>query len=203
LRAELFPNLLDNVRINQAKYEKLSFFEIGSIFADVLGTVNKNNNPGEYLPFEEKHLAILAAEDSAREAYAKVKGQFEYLLKSFGFSLWRFEMPGSQAQEWVEKGSFANVFVNNAELGFVALVDAGIASGLGVKMKVAILEISFTKLFNLFRVLPTKQYERSNKFPALERDLAFVVSDNILYGDIKNEIEKFDVLIKGAELFDV
>ncbi|MFA5247639.1 MAG: phenylalanine--tRNA ligase subunit beta [Patescibacteria group bacterium] len=204
LRADLFPNILDNIKINQAKNEALSFFEIGSIFADTTGTINKNQNSGEYLPYQEKHLALVAAEGSARDAYDKIKGQFEYLIKRLNFSTWNFSASLSgQAPEWAEKGTYANVLAGDSELGFVGLISREIASGLGLKKSVAVLEINFTKLFSLYQSLPSKVYNKPNKYPAVERDLAFVVDAKVLYIDIKEVIEKFSSLIKKVELFDI
>ena len=37
----------------------------------------------------------------------------------------------------------------------------------------------------------------------MTRDLAFVVKENVLYNNIKDELEKFDALITKVELFDV
>jgi len=48
-----------------------------------------------------------------------------------------------------------------------------------------------------------KKYRELEKYPAVVRDLAFVVDREILYNDIKNEIENFNSLIKQVELFDV
>jgi phenylalanyl-tRNA synthetase beta chain len=50
---------------------------------------------------------------------------------------------------------------------------------------------------------PAKAYEKPNKYPSATRDLAFVVKENVLYNNIKDEIEKFDSLIVKTELFDV
>jgi phenylalanyl-tRNA synthetase beta chain len=45
LRGELFPNILDNIKLNQAKYENLSFLEIGEVFSSATGTIKKNTAP--------------------------------------------------------------------------------------------------------------------------------------------------------------
>jgi phenylalanyl-tRNA synthetase beta chain len=178
--------------------------EIGAIFADATGANNKNKNAGEYLPHQEKHLALAVAEASARAAYDKIKGQWEYLLERLDFSAWSFNHSLSgQVPEWAEKNSYANLLVNGAELGYIGLINREICASLGLKKSVAILEISFAKLFSLFQSLPAKTYAKPNKYPAVERDLAFALDAKILYGDIKTEIEKFNPLIKKVELFDV
>lgn len=198
LRADMFPNMLDNVRSNQAKYEAISIFEIGSVFSDSVGDIKKNNQDGECLPHQEKHLAILEAGASARASFDKVKGVLGYLMDSIALPL-RFEPLEGQAPEWAKKGAYVQIFSGSEQLGFAGLV---IPAG-GLKKEVAILEISFTKLFSLFDRLPGKAYAKPNKYPALVRDLAFVVDAKILYNDIKDEIGAFDPLIARVELFDV
>jgi phenylalanyl-tRNA synthetase beta chain len=200
LRAELFPNMLDNVRTNQAKYEKISVFEIGSVFADVTGSIIKSNEDGERLPYQTKHLAILIASDDEQGSYNQAKGVIEYLLKNIGCKNCRFEEPSDGGEpEWARKKTYGKILSGNEDLGFISLL--GKTSG--IKKEVAIAELDFDKLFMARKGWPEKKYREPNKYPALTRDLAFVISDKILYGNIKKEIESFDKLIKEVELFDV
>jgi phenylalanyl-tRNA synthetase beta chain len=198
LRADLFPNMLDNVRLNQAKYEDISIFEIGSVFSDSIGDVKKTEKDGEYLPHQEKHLCLLQAGGSGRTAFDLLKGRFEYLMGCLDLPI-RFEPVEGHVPEWVSGGAYAQVFSASVQLGYVGLV----ISGNGIKKETAILEISFAKLYSLVKSLPPKVYVKPNKYPALTRDLAFVVDSKALYNHIKDEIESFDHLISSVELFDV
>ncbi len=200
LRAELFPNILDNVRVNQAKYDKISIFEIGNVFADATGSIDKNGENGEKLPYQGKHLAIVIAEEDEKNAYDTAKGAIEHLLKEIGCTACRFEESSDgQHPEWAKNGTYAKILSSNEDLGFVSLLD----KAPGIKKEVAIIEINFDKLFSLYKSWPKKKYREPNKYPAMTRDLAFVISNKVLYGNIKKEIEGFDALIKEVELFDV
>lgn len=198
LRADMFPNMLDNVRTNQAKYETISIFEIGSVFSDSVGEIKKNSQSEERLPHQEKHLCFLEAAANGRVAIDKVKGSLEYVMDSLGLPL-RFEQFEGQAPEWARKGTYVQVFSGSRILGYSGLV----IPGNGLKKEVAILEINLDALFALFSVLPEKSYIKPNKYPSLVRDLAFVVDAKILYNHIKDEISAFDPLIARVALFDV
>lgn len=201
LRQNLLENLVDNIKSNQAKYEQISLFEIGSIFWDATGRINKDNERKENLPFQVKHLGLVEAGISAKEVYETVKGKIEYLLGNFDLAV-RFE--GSETvPEWADKKSFTKIIVRGEDIGCVANLPKAILTTLGIKKEVAVVEINFEKLVNAILLTPAKLYIRSNKYPPMTRDLAFVVKENVLYNDIKEELENFDNLIAKIELFDV
>lgn len=210
LRQNLFVNMIDNVKVNQAKYEEIRFFEIGSIFLNNPGTINKDKDKKDNLPYQEKHLAILEA---GSDVYEKVKGKLEYLFDSLSISF-KYE-PAETTPDWSLKSSFAKIKIENngtdtsvgsargEEIGFVSEIDKKILSSLGVKKDVAVVEVSFDKIFKTISSLLEKKYKEANKFPKAERDLAFVVDSKVLYNKIKAEIEEFNELIFEVELFDV
>lgn len=201
LRQDLFINLLDNIKINQARYEQVSLFEIGSIFLDTPGRINKDNKKDENLPYQEKHLGLIEADEAGDNVYSRIKGKLEYLLNSFSLPL-KYEV-AETCPEWADKLTFAKIKIEDEEIGFVSRLEKKVANSLGIKKEVALAEVSFEKIFNLVVSSPIKIHQKANKFPPVIRDLAFVVSDKVLYNDIKREIEEFDDLIAGVELFDV
>lgn len=201
LRQNLLENLVDNIKSNQAKYESISIFEIGSVFLDAVGRINKDAERKENLPFQVKRLGLLESGIRAAEVYSKVKGKLGYLLNNFGLSV-RFET-SELVPEWADKNTFARIIIHGEEMGFVANFPKEILNSLGIKKETAIVEVDFEKLLNAMMTAPAKTYVRPNKYPPITRDLAFVVNENVLYNNIKDEIEKFDGLISDVELFDV
>jgi phenylalanyl-tRNA synthetase beta chain len=201
LRQNLLENMVDNIKPNQAKYETISIFEIGSVFWDAVGRINKDSERRDNLPFQVKRLGILEAGVKAADIYDKAKGKLEYLLQNFDLSV-RFET-SELIPEWADKKTFAKIIVHGEEIGFVANFPKEILSSLGAKKEAAVAEVDFEKLLNAIMTAPAKTYIRPNKYPAMERDLAFVVKENVLYNNIKEEIEKFDGLISAVEIFDV
>jgi phenylalanyl-tRNA synthetase beta chain len=201
LRQNLFENMVDNVKSNQAKFPEISLFELDRIFINATGSINKDDSHKENLPYQEKHLGLIEAADNAKAVYEKVKGKAEYLLAYFGLEI-RYQ-ESEMTPEWADKKTFAKIIVKGDELGFVANLPKPILSSLGIKKEVAAVELNFEKLVKMILTLPPKAYVKANKYPPLERDLAFVVDEEVLYNKIKEELEKFDPLIVAVELFDV
>lgn len=201
LRQNLFSNLLDNIKTNQARYDKVSLFEIGSIFLDTPGTVNKDNKKDENLLYQEKRLGLIEAGEAKDDVYGKVKGKLEYLLSGF-YLIPKYET-AENVPDWSDRKTFAKIKIGDESVGFLGKAERKVASSLGIKKEVALLEVNFSKIFNLIVSSPVKAHKEGSKFPPAERDLAFVVSDKVLYNDIKKEIEEFNDLIEKVELFDV
>ena len=64
LRQTLCTNLLANIKNNQSKYENIDIFEIGNIFLNIPGGLNKDDTFLESLPYQEKKLAIVSAKSN-------------------------------------------------------------------------------------------------------------------------------------------
>ncbi|MBI4652726.1 phenylalanine--tRNA ligase subunit beta [Candidatus Kuenenbacteria bacterium] len=238
----LIPNLLENIKLNQAKYENINLFEIGNVFLNSFGNINKDNKTKDTLPKQEKYIAIIIS-SKENNLFNKIKGIVEYLInslglkidfepikiypewadpirKKLGFESYPFKdkekrLYSSQSQ-WAglsngaDKKIIAQINILNQclevelpNIGIVAQLNNQVAMNLGIKKQIAIAEINFKKLYDLILSTPEKKYKELEKYPAVVRDLAFVVDEEILYIDIKNEIENFDELIGYVELFDV
>jgi phenylalanyl-tRNA synthetase beta chain len=201
LRQNLLENIVDNIKNNQAKFPAISLFEIDRVFIDATGSIPKDEKQRETLPYQEKHLAIIEAADDYRAVYKKVKGKLEYLLANFGL---RVDYQESEMiPEWAGKEAFAKIFAGGIEIGFAAYLAKDVATSLGIKKETAAVEVNFEKLAKIIYSLPPKVYAKANKYPSLIRDLAFVVDEKVLYNKIREELEGFDSLLTGIELFDV
>ncbi|MDD5294751.1 MAG: hypothetical protein PHP21_02405, partial [Patescibacteria group bacterium] len=203
LRQSLAPNLLENVKTNQARYGEFGLFEIGNIFMDLTGAEDKGGQK-EKLPFQERKLGVILAGEKKGDVFRKIKGIVEYLFDHFGLAA-GFEiledLPG-----WAESKTAAKIVLEGEKetaLGLVAGLDSRVAASLNIKKETAIAEISFKELAGLIFDKGIKKYEKLPKYPPVVRDLAFVVGSKILYNDIKKEIENFSKLVKKVELFDV
>ncbi|MDO9399128.1 MAG: phenylalanine--tRNA ligase subunit beta [bacterium] len=200
LRPNLVSGLLKNIKTNQAKYENINLFEIGNIFLNSPGNINKDNKTKDVLPCQEKQLAIIIASKEDNLFY-NIKGIVEYLINNLGLKV-DFK-PAKIYPGWADKKIIAQIKVSNKEIGIVAQVDNQIINDLGIKKQVAIAEINFQKLCDLILLTPEKKYKELEKFPSVIRDLAFVVNEKILYNDVKKVIAYFNPLISHVELFDV
>lgn len=201
LRQSLSPNLFLNVRTNQAKFNRIGLYEIGSIYLANEGIINKNNTNDEKLPFQEKRIGIVVAGDQAREEYSLIKGIVGYLAESLDMNF-VFE-PSEMRPSWADSTYYSYIVMNGRTVGSVAKLDSNFAKGLGIKKEVFCVEISLHEFDIAQKLSGLKKFKEFEKYPALTRDLAFVVNDIVLYNDIKKLIANFHELIREVELFDV
>ncbi len=201
LRQSLAPNLINNIRTNQAKFEEIGIFEIGSVYFRAEGSVDKNGKGKEFLPFQEKQLAIAVSAGGKVDVFSKAKSAVEYLISSLDLSASYQE--SADKPGWAGEQACADIIINSKNIGRVAKLPESLARAAGVKKETAIVEISLKDLFDLIKIQGVKKYKKLSKYPPAVRDLAFVVDAKILYNDIRDEIERFNELISEVELFDV
>lgn len=202
LRQTLTTNLLGNVKTNQAKYEKIALFEVGNIFLNIAGGPNKDNSFLENLPYQEKKLALILAQNQG-ETFADLKNIiFNALLEISAGQEIEF-ITTESIIEWADKKERCLLILNGKEIGFLAKIDKDILQKNGIKKETSSLEISLKTLLIALASSKTQEYQAIFKFPPVNRDLAFVIDEKIFYNDIRQEIKNFHPLIKKVELFDV
>ncbi len=209
LRQNLAPNLIDNVKLNQARYDSFGLFEIGRVFLGVEGELRKSPYLKENLPYQEKRLGMVFAgkntsASSAQvgiEIFSKAKGVVENLLKNLNLDLVFKKI--KEDEEWMDKNCLSQIVAKGKNIGAVFLVSRKVGKNIGLKKEAVVVEIRLNDLLVLMKEAGVKKYEPFEKFPAIVRDLAFVVDSKMLYNEIRKEIFEFDELIKSVELFDV
>jgi phenylalanyl-tRNA synthetase beta chain len=199
LKQNLVVNLVDNIKQNQAGYENISMFEVGSIYLNIAGTVDKDSSGKEKLPYQELVVGMVEGGDK-RDVFSSVKGKVEYLLDYFDIDF-KFR-PSELPFGWEKEGVSAKIEAEGKNIGVVGEVRPESLKALGIKKKTAVAEISFRDIVEL-AARKGPSYRPLSKYPALHRDLSFVIGGKILYNDIKEEIENFSDLIEKVELFDV
>ncbi len=201
LRQNLATNLINNIRANQARFDSVGIFEIGSVFSPLSGDVNKDAVKREMLPYQEKHLGVTLGGDSDLELFGRLKGVLEYLFSFLKLDLEYKELEIKPV--WADTEICAGLVSGGKRIGAIAKLDFQLGKKLGLKKEVLLAEMSFKDLFALVSAGVAGVYTPLEKYPIASRDLAFVINAKIWYSDIKKEIENFSPIIKKVELFDV
>ncbi|MBU0636591.1 MAG: phenylalanine--tRNA ligase subunit beta [Patescibacteria group bacterium] len=208
LRTNLFMNLLENVKCNQAMEEVIKIFEIGNIYINKPGNIEKDNKINNKLPYQEKHLAFVLANQQIKtsisnnnDLFQQAKNIIVYLLNYLNCTA-NF-VQASLIPNWADNKIYVNIEALGKIIGWVGKLSFKTSSSLNIKKEIVTAEINLQELFSLLINQPTLKYQELPKFPPIIRDLAFVVDEKILYNDIKQEIINFNALIKQVELFDV
>ena len=202
LKQSLLTNMLSNVKTNQSKYDKIFLFEIDNIFLPIAGGPDKDNKKTEKLPYQEKKLGLILSNNSKQNFITLKNVIFNACLEIADNQIIDF-LPTESIITWANDKEKCLVMLNGKEIGYLASINNEILNKNGIKKQTVYAEISLKTLLNAIISGPTKQYQAIPKFPAINRDLAFVIDQKILYNDISKEIKKFHPLIKEVELFDV
>ena len=103
--------------------------------------------------------------------------------------------------EWLHPGQSAYILTNGKRIGFIGVIHPTTIKTLQIKAKQPIVfELDLNSLENTN--IPS--FEKFSKFPSVSRDISFLVSKNILVGDIVNAIKNLNIdILKDVNIFDI
>jgi phenylalanyl-tRNA synthetase beta chain len=130
-----------------------------------------------------------------------IKGVCEEIFGVLGMEN-KVEWSPSSELAYMHPGRLAVVTVNGEQLGYVGEVHPTVADnyGIGTKAYVAVLNIDMMVELASF----DKTFKQLPKFPAVQRDIAMLVSDEVIVKDIESVIkEKGGKPLESIQLFDV
>lgn len=192
MRTMLTPNMMDVLSKNFAKGNKSArLFEIGRIFNNV-----KVNCDGQ--PLEAEGLCIGTYGDGAD--FFELKGIVDGMLGLLGIKGAEYEAESGLSM--YHPGRCANIISDGELIGTIGEMHPDVAERYGISERVYTCELLFTivmaqsKTEIIYKPLP--------KYPAVTRDIALLVDENVTVGSIMKIIEENGGrLLEKAELFDV
>jgi phenylalanyl-tRNA synthetase beta chain len=201
MRTNLVHHLLEVLATNTKRRQSdISVYEIARVYWP---------KPETTLPEEPLHLGV-AMMGRLRETgwnqsheemdFYDAKGIVELIFERF--RLPEFNLQPS-TQPFLHPGQAADVFVNGVMVGFLGQIHPNIQAKYELSKKAFILELDLSCLNN-FKNSDTIAYEPLPKFPAIQRDLALVVSAKITAQNITARIKEIvGDLVEKVDLFDV
>lgn len=200
LRPSLVPGLLEVVATNrQRQSPDVGCFEVGRVF---------RSGGSDGLAREELRVGIaLTGLRSSRAWYSgrgsadlyDAKGAAEHVLASLGVGA--YEVRGS-ASPFLEEGRGGEFVVAGEAVGWFGELALGPQEGHDLADPVFLAEISLDRL----EALPPRQvrYRALPRFPAVQRDVAFVMPQDLSVAQVESEIRRRGgALLKSVALFDV
>lgn len=198
MRPSLVYSILTNIRENlNRNQDSIKIFEVAKVF-----------KKAEELAKEDVHVAIgICGRDKKSLWNAKpeafdfymLKGYVEEYLELLGLKRYKLERttdpnfhPGRAADIKIGKivvGTFGEIHPDVAEKMEIVKERAYIA-----ELNLTVLQQYMSKKF---------KYERIVKYPEVTRDLAIVLDDNVLVGDMIDTLKKSSDFIETIELFDI
>ncbi len=192
MRTTLIPSILDVLARNKSRsIEECKIFEIANIFIP-------KSIPIEELPIERLTLAI--GQYGKGTDFYTLKGQVERLFDVLGILEDVEFAPHSHPS--LHPGRTAIVKIEGQELGVLGEVHPKVCENYNLKTKIYLAELNFELMLKMART--EKQYVHLPRYPAIHRDLAIVVSKNVLASNIEKLIRSAGGdLLEKVELFDI
>ncbi len=204
MRVSLVPGLLRNLLHNHRHGNFLGkLFEVGQVF---------RHGPEGYLQEPRVAFVIWGQEKSLWEKNEKERNPFFDLKALMQNVFERLQIGNAQFNSWTSStgnmpqmlhpSQSASVFVEGRNLGFIGAIHPKFIMQEKLRVPVAVAEID---LKALSRGQPrTVKFKPVSKFPAVERDLAFVLPKAMRATDVSAEIKKTSgPLLQTIDIFDV
>lgn len=199
MRTALLPSLINNFLFNLSRGMKdIRLFESARVF--IAGD--------ERLPFEELRLGGIYYREQAPAVWNEnappfyvVKGVIESLCGELGINGLKF-IPSQEP--FLHKGKSADLVIGDRKTGFAGELSPIVVEGLNLKIQkpeIVVFELDFDAIMPM--PPDARRYVQIPKYPAIERDIAVILDEEITAGETLRVLNGFisDILEK-VELFD-
>ena len=198
LRPTLLYSLIKNAKDNiNRNVENIRFFEVSRTF-----------EKAEELAKEEVKLGIILAGNNNKtlwnskpEAYDfyDLKGIVEEIFSKLRFKNYQIKR---STQTQLHPGRSVDVFVGKEFIGSFGEIHPDVLENFDLGKKSVLVGEFNIDLIKKY-IGKAVKYEGMVKFPAVPRDIALVMDEAVLVGDVLKVIEKVDNKIEKVELFDI
>lgn len=200
MRGSIVPSLLSNLKANLARQnEEVRLFEVGPVFSDrseswkVAGLIygrrygtpwNTPKDESDFFDIKGVVESVIGASDNGLS-----NAKFEKLdVKDYNIIL--------------HPARSASTYMNGKLVGVLGEVHPDCLERFDLPRPAYVFELDMEALSCPGN--EPRKYQRVERFPTSQRDVAFMVSENMQYGEILNAIEQLDEkLVEKVELFDV
>lgn len=198
LRPTLLYSLIKNAKDNiNRNVENIRFFEVSRTF-----------EKADELAKEEVKLGIILAGNNDKtlwnpkpEAYDfyDLKGIVEEIFSKLRFKNYQIKR---SMQTQLHPGRSVDVFVGKEFIGSFGEIHPDVLDNFDLGKKSVLVGEFNIDLIKKY-IGKSIKYEGMVKFPAVPRDIALVMNEEVLVGDVLKVIEKVDNKIEKVELFDI
>ncbi len=191
MRTSLLPGLLNTFSYNFNRGEEsVKLFEIGSTFLKGKKITQKEKLAGLV---SGKVSEIHWCDENRAFDFFDIKGDLEVLLNQ-DYSFTNGKLP------FLHPGKTALITFKNKEIGFVGALSPNISNSLDLKQDIYYFELNLDSLPQPH----VRKYSKYSKFPIAQRDLAFLVDEQLPVSVILELAKKkAGKNLKGINLFDV
>jgi len=196
MRTSLWPGLIQALVHNlNRQQDRVRLFEVGRIFTGTQDNVEQHRHIGGLVC--GSRYAEQWSDKQRPVDFFDVKADVEALLDLGQDDSIRFV---AEQHPSLHPGQSARIYKGEQAIGWIGALHPKLNKPLELKQRVYLFELTLTSV--LEAQVPT--FTAVSRFPAIRRDLALQVADNITVGEIQDCLKgiKSDIL-KRIQLFDV
>ncbi len=182
MRTSLLHTMMPVIVENEHHTQNLGIFELARVY---------HSHEGKGLPNEAYELVITYLDTNPEKAYMHIRGTLDALLEEF--SLTKLLTIHEHVDNIV-------VMHGTREVGMLRIVPKMDARVWGLKKECAYLTLDFEYVYPF--MTRHVSFGETLPFPAVKRDISFVLHSGIRYTDIQAILSKTDPLLVHFELFD-
>lgn len=194
MRPTTIPSMMQILALNNnKKNQNVKLFDLSRSYKNI----NNEVENGE-VPLQENILTIGMYGDDVD--FYTLKGIIENVLEVSNIN--RYEIEKETKNESYHPGRCANLKVGIDVIATLGEVHPEVLGNYDIERRAYLAEVNVTKLVKYSRA--NKKYVEVPKFPAVERDIAVIVDENVEVGQIEKLIvKKSKKLLESAKLFDI
>lgn len=193
MRPSTIPSMLNAISFNFAqKNEDVRLFDISRVYHNNQNQIQEGNLP------EEENMLTIAMYGNCD--FYDIKGYVENVLKECNVK--RYEIRKEESKLSYHPGRAANICVGKDTIITFGEIHPIVQENYGIGEKVYLAEIHTDKILKY--AAKEKKYTPIPKYPAVERDIAIIVDEEVEVGEIERVIsKKCRKVLEELKLFDV
>ncbi|KAJ50758.1 phenylalanyl-tRNA synthetase beta chain [Clostridium tetanomorphum] len=190
MRTTTIPSILEALGRNFSRNnEEARLFEIGKIY---LPKDDENKLP------EERNIITIGLYGNVD--YLDLKGVVENVIEHLGIQGSIFQRESESSA--FHPGKTAKLYIKKDLIGVLGEIHPDVADNYGIEERCYVAELNLDILYNHSNL--DRKYKVLPKFPAVSRDIALLVDDEILVQDIEDIIVKQGgKMVEKVKLFDI
>lgn len=204
IRRSLIPNLLENVESNSHRYDEVKMFESGRVYrVEKAGDRSEPHGAG-LLPRQDLYLGVVYAKKGESVPFFALSGVVQQLFArlNVNYELRNCEPEFEKTEHtFLHPSRHAFVYVNGAWVATIGEVHPQVQGSAGIDERVAVLHMNLNTLSE--NLVEQVRYEPLTVFPAVKRDIAFVLPRTVMHASVVSSLQAVDPLIRSVELFDI
>lgn len=200
LRLSILPELLNTLAYNQARNQvDLSYYELGTIFISDEEVLTKQPDEslrlagaltGKWMeqPWQQEKKAV-----DFYVVKGVLEGLFDYLQIPITFE--QAKLPD------MHPGRCATMLTHNKVIGFMGQLHPLLEKDMDLN-ETYVFDVNIEEVLAAYSDNPS--YHQIPKYPSVARDIAFILDEEVVAGEVKSMIEEIGApLVKNVQIFDV